>query len=93
VGYSVLDTEARKQLCRHDIWSNYEFDIDVLQLLGLHTLAGNLIYSRSRSAGREGLDEMLPFFVTAPGLKHLDLQGQIDNPGFPLTRLRGKGKP
>jgi hypothetical protein len=90
VGYSVLDTEARKQLCRHKIWSNYEFDINVLQLPGLHTLAVNLIYSESRSAGREDLDEMLPFLVTAPGLKHLDLQGQIDNPGFPLARLREK---
>lgn len=90
VGYSVLDTEARKQLSRHKIWSNYEFDINVLQLPGLHTLAVNLIYSESRSAGREDLDEMLPFLVTAPGLKHLDLQNEIDNPGFPLGRLREK---
>ncbi|KAJ5131608.1 hypothetical protein N7448_005766 [Penicillium atrosanguineum] len=31
---------------------------------------------------------MLSFLVTAPGLKHLDIKGQIDNSGFPLARLK-----
>ncbi|KAJ5153421.1 uncharacterized protein N7482_009899 [Penicillium canariense] len=90
VGYSVLGTETRKQLNHRETWSDYEFDINVLQLPGLHSLAVTLIDSKRLSAGREDLDEMLPFLVTAPGLKHLDLQGQIDHLGFPLARLRGK---
>lgn len=33
---------------------------------------------------------MLPFIVTAPGLRHLILQGETDSHGFPLARLRDK---
>lgn len=83
VGYSILDTAARKQFCPYEIPSDYEFDFDVLRLSGLHALPVNIIHG----TGHEELDEMLPFLFAAPGLKHLGLQGRMeDRRAFPLLK-------
>lgn len=73
VAYSVLDRETTHQLNPHDLFSDYEFDINVLRLPGLHSLAVNIVYNRSRVGGREAIEEVLPFLVRALGLQHPDL--------------------
>ncbi|KAJ5547268.1 hypothetical protein N7494_004853 [Penicillium frequentans] len=90
VAFSVLDTDARQDLAPHHNWCNHEFSIDVLQLPGLHTLAVSLVRNEIQSTGSEDLDDMLPFLVTAPGLRHLILQDETNSHGIPLTRLREK---
>lgn len=83
VGYSVLDTAARKQFHPYQIASDYEFDFDVLRLPGLHALPVKTICG----TGDEELDEMLPFVLAAPGLKHFGLQGRMeDRRAFPLLK-------
>ncbi|KAJ5802026.1 uncharacterized protein N7503_004476 [Penicillium pulvis] len=81
---------CRVDLTPHHNWANHEFSIDVLQLPGLHTLAVSLVRNESQSTASEGLDDMLPFLVTAPGLRHLILEDETNSHGIPLTRLREK---
>ncbi|KAJ6103705.1 hypothetical protein N7486_003927 [Penicillium sp. IBT 16267x] len=90
VAYSVLDTDVRHKLVPYHNWGRHEFDIDVLQLPGLYTLAVSLVRNKSQSKACEDLDEMLPFLVTAPGLRHLILRGETGSHGFPLAQLREK---
>jgi hypothetical protein len=85
----VLDRAVKHQLRPHNYWGEYNaFDAKIHQRPGLHSLAVQLVYHESRSAGREYLDEMLPFLVNAQGLKHLDLQDITSTSRFLISRLR-----
>ncbi|KAJ5887247.1 hypothetical protein N7504_011294 [Penicillium tannophilum] len=88
VAYSVLESETRQQMSPYHNWGKHEFDINVLQLPGLHTLAVSLVSTTSHSTERENLDVMLPFLVTAPGLRHLIFRGENTEPAPSFARLK-----
>ncbi|KAJ5760314.1 hypothetical protein N7520_007470 [Penicillium odoratum] len=74
------------------------FDIDVLQLPGLHTLAMQTprpyrnIYHNANWTGLEYGDRILPFVASAPGLRHLVLAVQSSDIKFPIAKLEKQWK-
>jgi hypothetical protein len=66
---------------------DWGIDFNLLRLEGLHTLPVQ-IPRKSDQSGWIELDEMLPFHVLAPNLKHLLLQRNSTAHKFPITTLK-----
>ncbi|KAJ6133581.1 hypothetical protein N7471_008796 [Penicillium samsonianum] len=85
---SLVAAECLKKQVRHrmsdDDWG---IDINLLRLQGLHTFAVQIPRDSDRNSGWIELDEMLPFLVLAPNLKHLLLQRNLTYQ-FPITMLK-----
>lgn len=93
----VLDQEARDEVFRRPLrlhWTDAEMNSDILSLPGLHTLSAKVIYPVD---GEDDFDEILPFLLTPPGLKHLniEMEGNLPLTGpdadqIPMASLKGK---
>lgn len=72
VGWSPLYPDATTRSTRKS-----NFDMQTLQLPGLHTLKTAIPTAITELNGYQQLDEMLPFLLISPGLKHLSLERTI----------------
>ncbi|KAJ5647790.1 hypothetical protein N7490_004162 [Penicillium lividum] len=74
------------------------FDINVLQLPGLHTLAMQTprpyrnIYHNANLTGLEYIDDIMPFVASAPGLRHILFASQSSDIKFPVAQLEEQWK-
>lgn len=74
LGCHALDQEARDRLVRRQLglpWTDEEMNSDTLSLSGLRTLAVKIVCPQD---GEDDFDEILPFLLTPPGLKHLKIE-------------------
>ncbi|CAI7654291.1 unnamed protein product [Penicillium discolor] len=67
---------------------DWGIDVNLLRLEGLHTLLVQIPRKSDHESGWIELDEMLPFLVLAPNLKHLLLQRDFTAHKFPITTLK-----
>ncbi|KAJ5613929.1 hypothetical protein N7528_007583 [Penicillium herquei] len=72
---SVWDEDS---LALDEVDVDSEFDMNTLQLPGLHTLFASLPQTSKYPDEDQRLDELLPFLFTSAGLKHLSLEASHD---------------